>query len=56
MFMANVIAYDTFDLFHIGHLRLLERAKVLAGEVGLLTVAIPIAPSTEHKTEIRRGV
>ena len=25
--MATVIAYGTFDLFHIGHLRPLERAK-----------------------------
>ena len=27
--MANVITYGTFDLFHIGHLRLLQRARAL---------------------------
>jgi len=38
--MANVITYGTFDLFHIGHLRILERAKALAGEGGTLTVVV----------------
>ena len=25
--MANVITYGTFDLFHVGYLRLLQRAR-----------------------------
>ena len=35
--MKKVITYGTFDLFHIGHLRLLQRVKNLGH---YLTVAI----------------
>ena len=35
--MKKVITYGTFDLFHIGHLRLLQRVKNLGSH---LTVAI----------------
>lgn len=38
--MKTVITYGTFDLFHIGHLRILQRAKELAGKDGKLIVAV----------------
>lgn len=37
--MSKVITYGTYDLFHIGHLRLLQRAKALS-DGGTLTVAV----------------
>lgn len=36
----TVITYGTYDLFHIGHLRLLQRARELAGMDGQLIVAV----------------
>lgn len=38
--MANVITYGTFDFFHEGHRRILERAKALCGENGKLFVGV----------------
>ena len=38
--MAKVITYGTYDLFHVGHLRLLQRAKALAGDGGQLIVGV----------------
>lgn len=38
--MANVITYGTYDLFHIGHLKLLQRARELGGPDGTLTVVV----------------
>lgn len=36
----NVITYGTFDLFHIGHLRLLKRCKEYCGQYGKLFVVV----------------
>ncbi|HUY69062.1 MAG TPA: adenylyltransferase/cytidyltransferase family protein [Alphaproteobacteria bacterium] len=43
--MATVITFGTFDLFHIGHLRLLRRARALGDRlvVGVSTDALNIA-------------
>lgn len=44
--MKTVITYGTFDLFHIGHLKLLERSKALGDK---LIVAI----STDEFNELK---
>lgn len=38
--MANVITYGTFDFFHEGHRRILERAREFCGENGKLFVGV----------------
>lgn len=40
--MTRVITFGTFDIFHVGHLRLLERARALGDrlEVGVSTDAL----------------
>ncbi len=32
-FMKRVITFGTFDVFHVGHLRILERARALGGQL-----------------------
>jgi len=46
--MKKVITYGTFDLFHYGHLRILERAKRLGD---YLIVAV----STDEFNAVKRG-
>jgi glycerol-3-phosphate cytidylyltransferase len=62
--MIRVVTYGTFDLFHIGHLRLLERARLLGDElyVGVSTDEFnkkkgknSIYPF-EHRVEIISGL
>ena len=61
----TVITFGTFDLFHVGHLRLLQRAKAYGGKlvVGVSSDNLnvkkknkrPIIPQT-HRVEIIKGI
>ncbi len=62
--MKRVITYGTFDLFHIGHLRLLQRARALGDELivavstdefNLLKKKKAFIPY-QHRAEIIRNV
>lgn len=59
MALKTVITFGTYDLFHVGHLRLLERARALGDRlvVGVSTDALNIAkkkfsPSIPEKDRI----
>lgn len=46
--MQRVITFGTFDIFHIGHLRMLERARALGGH---LTVGVSSDALNQSKKE-----
>ncbi len=56
--MTRILTCGTFDVFHIGHLRMLERAKELGDElyVGVSTDALNIAKKSRSPvyTEMQR--
>jgi glycerol-3-phosphate cytidylyltransferase len=45
----TIITYGTFDMFHIGHLKLLQRLKSIVGEYGKLIVAVSTDEFNEGK-------
>lgn len=47
--MKKIITYGTFDLFHLGHLRILERAKAL-GDYLVVAVSTDEFNVIKHKT------
>lgn len=63
--MKRIITFGTFDVFHVGHLRILERAAALGDElvVGVSTDALSVAKKgrqpiypQEHRMEILRAL
>lgn len=59
--MTRVITFGTFDMFHVGHLRLLERARALGDwlAVGVSTDALTVAKkqrSPIHSQLERRAI
>ncbi len=49
--MTKVITYGTFDLFHYGHLKVLERAKQL-GDYLIVAVSTDEFNAKKHKANI----
>lgn len=45
----RIITYGTFDLFHVGHLRLLERASQLGAKTSQLVVYVSTDEFCEEK-------
>lgn len=53
--MANVFVSGSFDLFHVGHLNIINRARELCGDGGLLVVGVHSDESV-YKRKLRRCV
>lgn len=49
--MTKVITYGTFDLFHYGHLKILERAKQF-GDYLVVAVSVDEFNAVKHKANI----